>query len=310
MNDRKIIAVVGPTASGKTSAAINIANEFDGEIVCCDSMQVYKEMRIGTASATDEELDQAKHHMLSYVDPLTDYNAALYQKDARNVIEDIYGRGKVPVICGGTGLYAKSIIYNMDFSTAINDEEYRTKLQNIYEEKGVDFLFNMLLEVDKESARNIHKNNVKRVIRALEIHHVSGVPKSDQKQDEKEYYDKTCIIGLSHDRQKLYDRINMRVDIMVGEGLEEEARNLYERGCTPENNCMQAIGYKEYFQYFNGIITLDECIDKIKQASRKYAKRQMTWFNKMDVEWFQFEEVILQKYTNIYKYIINNCFIL
>jgi tRNA dimethylallyltransferase len=248
--------------------------------------------------------------MLSYVEPLDDYNAALYQKDARKVIEDIYDRGKIPILCGGTGLYAKSILYDMDFSTAVNDDAYRKKLQDIYEDKGVDYLYDMLKEVDIESANSIHKNNVKRVMRALEIYHVSGVAKSDQKQEEKEYYDKTCIIGLYHDRQKLYDRINMRVDIMVKEGLEQEARNLYNKGCTLENNCMQAIGYKEYFQYFDGLISLDECIDKIKQSSRKYAKRQMTWFNKMDVKWFQFEETILQKHTNIYKYIINNCFIL
>jgi tRNA dimethylallyltransferase len=230
LSERKIIAVVGPTASGKTTAAINIANRFNGEIVCCDSMQVYKDMRIGTASATDEELAQAKHHMLSYVEPLDDYNAALYQKDARKVIEDIYDRGKIPILCGCTGLYAKSILYDMDFSTAVNDDAYRKKLQDIYEDKGVDYLYDMLKEVDIESANSIHKNNVKRVMRALEIYHVSGVAKSDQKQEEKEYYDKTCIIGLYHDRQKLYDRINMRVDIMVKEGLEQEARNLYNKG--------------------------------------------------------------------------------
>ncbi len=267
-------------------------------------------MRIGTASASDFELKKAKHHMLSFVDPLCDYNAALFQSHARDVIIDIFSRGKTPILCGGTGLYVKALLYDIDFSSTGSDEIYRNILENILDEKGSQYLYNMLMKIDKISADEIHPNNTKRVIRALEIHHISGLTKSSQSKKDKLYYDRSCIIGIKHERDALYKRINERVLSIINDGLEQEVFNLINMGCTIENNCMQAIGYKEYLLYLNEMLSKDDCIDKIKQNSRKYAKRQMTWFNKMDVKWFDYNDIILHKYINIYKYIFNNYYVL
>ena len=300
MKKDTVLAVVGPTASGKTSVAIAIAQKFDGEIVCCDSMQIYKHMKIGTASPTKEELLQAPHHIFNFWEPTQNYNAALYQGKVRPVIEDILSRNKIPILCGGTGLYVKAALYDMNFTSASSDEGYRLKLEDIYEKEGAFYLHDMLKQKDSESANNIHPNNVKRVIRALEILHLSGVSKSEQKQDEKLYYNDSVIIGLKHVRAELYKRIDMRVDIMIEQGLEREVRNLIDMGVGKENNALQAIGYKEWLEYFDGNITLQECIYRIKLNSRHYAKRQLTWFNRMDVKWYDYSAVKLHNYTNIF----------
>ena len=300
MKKDTVLAVVGPTASGKTSIAIALAQKFDGEIVCCDSMQIYKHMKIGTASPTDYELSEAPHHLFNFLEPTKNYNAALYQEKVRPVIEDILSRNKVPVLCGGTGLYVKAALYDMNFTSASSDEKYRLELENIYQTRGAVYLHDMLKQEDPESANNIHPNNVKRVIRALEILHLSGVKKSDQKQDEKLYYKNSVIMGILHTRRELYKRIDMRVDIMIKQGLEREARNLLDMGVGKENNALQAIGYKEWLEYFDGNITLEECIYRIKLNSRHYAKRQFTWFNRMDVQWYDYNEIVLHNYTNIF----------
>ena len=300
MKKDTVLAVVGPTASGKTSIAIALAEKFDGEIVCCDSMQIYKHMKIGTASPTVDELALAPHHLFNFLEPTQNYNAALYQEKVRPVIEDILSRNKVPVLCGGTGLYVKAALYDMNFTSASSDEKYRLELENIYQTKGAVYLHDMLKQEDPESANNIHPNNVKRVIRALEILHLSGVKKSDQKQDEKLYYKNSIIMGIMHARRELYKRIDMRVDIMIKQGLEREARNLLDMGVRKENNAFQAIGYKEWLEYFDGNITLEECIYRIKLNSRHYAKRQFTWFNRMDVQWYDYNEIVLHNYTNIF----------
>lgn len=305
MSKNPVLAIVGPTASGKTDASIALAQEFGGEIICCDSMQIYKHMKIGTAAPTDEELSRVRHHMYNFVEPTENYNAALYQKEARKVIDDILNRNKVPILCGGTGLYLKAALYDMNFSKASADDKYRKELENIYKEKGAKHLHDMLEKKDPESASAIHENNVKRVMRALEILHLSGVKKSDQKQEESKHYENSYIIGLSHERKALYDRINMRVDKMIGEGLEEEVKDLINTGVSKDNNAMQAIGYKEWLGYFDNKIGLDECVTQIKQNSRNYAKRQLTWFNRMDVTWYCYNTAYLHKYTNLFTDIKN-----
>ena len=299
MKNNLILAVIGPTASGKTSLAIELAKKLSGEIVCCDSMQIYKHMKIGTASPTNEELARASHHLFNFVEPDQNYNAALYQKAARNKIDDILSREKVPILCGGTGLYLKAALFDINFTSASSDETYRKYLEELYKNNGADFLHEMLKKVDKQSADNIHKNNIKRVIRALEIAHLSGMNKSEQKQKEKLYYENSYIIGLSHERKVLYDRINKRVDIMIGEGLEDEAHALIEMLHGRKCNALAAIGYKEWVDFFEGRISKEVCIEIIKQNSRRYAKRQLTWFNAMNVQWFEFNTSILHKYQNI-----------
>jgi len=294
-----VLAVIGPTASGKTATSLALSKEYNGEIVCCDSMQVYKHMKIGTASPTEDELNQAKHHLFNFVETTTNYNAALYQKDARDAIDDILKKGKVPILCGGTGLYLKAALYSVNFSLSSSDEDYRRSLEKLYQDKGAAHLHSMLEKKDPESAQNIHENNVKRIIRALEILHISGVKKSEQKQKEQKHYN-SFIVGLKHEREKLYERINKRVDMMVREGLEDEVRNLVEKGLPSKSNAMQAIGYKEWLDYFEGKINIEKCISNIKQNSRHYAKRQLTWFNKMDVTWYDYDFTTLHNYTNIF----------
>ncbi len=299
MNNKIILAVIGPTASGKTAASIALAKRFEGEIICCDSMQIYKHMKIGTASPNESELAQAKHHLFNCIEPSINYNAALYQKEARRIIDDILSRNKTPILCGGTGLYVKAALYDMNFPTANSDDSYRKKLEKLYDEKGAEYLHDLLKEKDSTSAKSIHANNVKRVIRALEIYHLSGVKKSEQKQEEKKYYGNSKIIALKHDRNQLYGRINKRVELMVEEGLEDEVKALVKIGISRERNAMQAIGYKEFLDFFDTKVTYEECIYNIKLNSRHYAKRQLTWFNRMDVAWYDYNETILQKYMNI-----------
>ncbi len=305
MNDKLIIAAVGPTASGKTSLSIKLAEELNGEIICCDSMQIYNHMKIGTASPTEEELKRAPHHLFNFIEPTIDYNAAMYQKAARLKINELLEKGKTPILCGGTGLYVKAALYDMNFTEASSDESYRAELEKLCEQKGVDYIYDILLDKDPESAKEIHKNNVKRVIRALEIYHLSGIKKSEQKQEERKFYPNAKIIALKHDRKDLYARIDKRVDLMIEDGLEDEVRNLLSIGVTEKNNAMKAIGYKEWIDYFNGNISLDKLIDNIKKNSRHYAKRQLTWFNRMDITWFEYDDNLNLTFQNILNSIQN-----
>ena len=305
MSKPPILAVAGPTASGKTDLALALAEKFDGEIVCCDSMQIYKHMKIGTAAPSGKELSMARHHLYNFIEPDMNYNAALYQEEARKAIGDILKRNKVPILCGGTGLYLKAALYDMNFSLASSDDEYRKELENIYKEKGGLYLHGLLREKDPESAEAIHANNVKRVIRALEIHHLSGVKKSAQKQEESKHYKDIYIIGLALERAVLYDRINRRVDKMIKDGLEDEVKSLLKAGVPKESNAMQAIGYKEWLDYFDKKTGFEECVLQIKQNSRHYAKRQITWFNTMEVAWYDYKTTLLHKYTNLFADIIN-----
>lgn len=288
----KIIALAGPTAVGKTKFAIKLADEFDGEIVSCDSMQLYKYMDIGSAKPTPEEMEQARHHLVDMIDPREEFSVAEYQRLAKQAISDIFSRGKLPVISGGTGLYLNSLLYDMDFSAAPQDQAYRQELAEIAEKQGDDVLHSMLAEQDPQAAAAIHPNNRKKVIRALErLREGEGRvrPFSSIKNETKDY--DVLLIGLTRERAELYDRINRRVDILVEQGLFDEVEKLRDMGLTAENISMKGIGYKEILDFFSGKYTRDEAIDTIKKNTRHYAKKQLTWFRRYDkMNWYNISE--------------------
>ena len=288
----KIIALAGPTAVGKTKFAIKLADEFDGEIVSCDSMQLYKYMDIGSAKPTPEEMKQARHHLVDMIDPREEFSAAEYQRLAKQAIADIFSRGKLPVISGGTGLYLNSLLYDMDFSAVPQDQAYRQELAEIAEKQGDDVLHSMLAEQDPQAAAAIHPNNRKKVIRALErLREGEGRvrPFSGIKNETKDY--DVLLIGLTRERAELYDRINRRVDILVEQGLFDEVEKLRDMGLTAENISMKGIGYKEILDFFSGKYTRDEAIDTIKKNTRHYAKKQLTWFRRYDkMNWYNISE--------------------
>lgn len=291
---KKILAVVGATASGKTDMAISLAKEFDGEIVSADSMQIYKGMDIATAKPSEDEMQGIPHHLIDFLERDVSFSVADYVKLANEKISDIISRGKLPIIAGGTGLYIDSLLNNVKFSETKKDEEYCKSLEKFAEINGNDELHKILAEVDPESAVNIHPNNLVRVIRALEVYHTTGRKLSELKAEsrlEESPYD-SFIIGLDYSKRDiLYDRINKRVDIMLERGLVEEARSLYlESGRM--KTASNAIGYKELIPYFENVQSIDECVDKIKQETRHYAKRQLTWFRKnQKINWFLLDKI-------------------
>ncbi len=282
----KIAAITGPTASGKTALAIRLARELDGEIISCDSMQIYKGMDIGTAKPTADELAAVPHHLIDILPADAPYSCSDYVKDAEAAIEDIVSRGKMPIFCGGTGLYLDRLLKGGNDDEAACDESVRAELKAFYEENGVDALYSRLLELDPEAAETIHKNNVKRVMRAIEICLVTGKKKSeiDKKNAEiVDKYDHRVITLAFGDRELLYNRIDRRVDMMIEEGLIEETKRLIADGVFERSvTAAQAIGYKELFPYLNGEDTLENCVEELKRASRRYAKRQITWFSGKD----------------------------
>ena len=287
MDKPKIICVVGPTASGKTSFAISLAKKIDGEIVSCDSMQIYKYMNIGTAKPTPDEMQGIPHHMLDFVEPSVSYSVADFAEDARKCINDILSRGKTPILCGGTGLYIDSIINQIEFSEEKVDMTYRNELQTLAEKEGVEAVHKLLQETDPIAADKIHPNNLKRVLRALEIQKTTGLTKTqaDKMAISEPLYDAE-IFGMEMDREQLYERINLRVDLMIEAGLLEEVENLLKRGIPKNATAMQAIGYKEFIAYFDGKSTLEDAIDTVKRESRRYAKRQLTWFKRnKNIRW-------------------------
>ncbi|MEJ9231817.1 tRNA (adenosine(37)-N6)-dimethylallyltransferase MiaA [Peribacillus butanolivorans] len=284
---RKLLVIIGPTAVGKTKMSIELAKQFNGEIISGDSMQVYKGMDIGTAKIKREETEGIPHYLLDIKEPDEPFSAAEFQERANACIEDIQNRGKLPIIVGGTGLYIQSVIYDYQFSEKPSDPSYRGMLEKQVKELGIDPVFEQLRSVDPESANRIHPNNVRRVIRALEIFHCTGKTMSEQldEQPTEMKYD-TCIIGLTMDREKLYQRIDQRVDGMIEEGLIQEVQSFYEQGLR-DCQSIQAIGYKEIYDFIDERASLEEAQEALKQNSRRYAKRQLTWFrNKMDVIWF------------------------
>ncbi|WP_438824847.1 tRNA (adenosine(37)-N6)-dimethylallyltransferase MiaA [Bacillus sp. JJ722] len=281
---------MGPTAVGKTKLSIELAKKYNGEVISGDSMQVYRGMDIGTAKIKEEEMDGIHHHLIDIKEPNESFNVAMFQEIVTNCINDTTLRGKLPIIVGGTGLYIEAVLQNYTFSEAISDKDYRNKLELMAEEQGVEVVHQLLSEVDEESAKAIHPNNIRRVIRALEIFHCTGQKMSDQLQkQDKEYVYDVALIGLTMDRDKLYERINHRVDLMMEEGLLDEVKFFYDQGLR-DCQSIQAIGYKELYDYFDGRVSLDTAIENLKQNSRRYAKRQLTWFrNKMDVTWFEMD---------------------
>ena len=290
----KILAVVGPTASGKTAISVELAKRLGGEVVSCDSMQVYRRMNIGTAKPTQEEKCGIAHHLIDAVDPETPFSCAEYVTLAAEAVKDISARGKLPIFCGGTGLYLDRFLCG-EMEETHADEALRTALFAFAEREGVDALHERLRAVDPESADAIHKNNVKRVVRALEIYEQTGIPKSefDRRSQETETPYEAVVIGLRYpNREVLYDRINRRVDIMLEEGLLEETQKLKNEGVFEVNlTAAQAIGYKELLGYLDGEETLAEATENLKTATRRYAKRQLTWFSaKPYVEWVEMEK--------------------
>ena len=282
MSEIPLIIVAGPTASGKTALAIEIAKYTGGEIVNADSMQIYKYMDIGTAKPTREERAAAVHHLVDFLEPDANYSVADYAKDAHEVIADITSRGKMPVMCGGTGLYINSVADDITFGEVETDYALRGELQKLAEEKGGEYLIEMLAEFDPVSAKRLHPNNLKRVIRAIEFYRLTGVPISEHQEETKRHKSRysPLMMCIEWDREVLYERINRRVDMMFDAGLVDEVKRLCDMGFTRDLNSMQGIGYKEVIDYLDGKMTLEETKDLIKQSSRRYAKRQMTWFRR------------------------------
>ncbi len=281
MHKPKVIVICGPTASGKTALSIELAKKINGEIISCDSMQIYKDMNIGTAKVTEEEMQGIKHYMIDFVSPDERYSVADYKNDAEKIIEIIINKGKTPIIVGGTGLYVDSLIYNIEYPKINLDEDYRQKLEKEVEEKGLKYLYDVAKKIDEQAVQKISINDKKRIMRVLEIYHATGKTKTEQEVEsrKKEVKYDYKIFAINMDREKLYQRINLRVDKMIENGLIEEVENL-QKQYNHFPTAMQGLGYKEVVEYLQNEITKDEMIEKIKQESRRYAKRQLTWFRK------------------------------
>ena len=281
-----VVAIIGPTASGKTALSIRLAKEMNGEVINGDSMQIYKRMDIGTAKITEQEMDGVPHHLLSFKEPTDSFSVADYQRLVREKMEEIGSRGKLPIIVGGTGLYVQSVLYDFQFTKQEVNEEARSKYYDELEQFGPEVMHQKLAQVDAAAAAQIHPNNTRRVIRALEMAELAGVSRAEEQfnRGDVALYNH-LIIGMDMDREKLYERINLRVDLMLEAGLVAEVRALYDDGIRDVQS-IKAIGYKELYAYFDGLLTLEEATEQIKQNSRRYAKRQLTYFrNKMDVQW-------------------------
>ncbi|MBW5456868.1 tRNA (adenosine(37)-N6)-dimethylallyltransferase MiaA [Clostridium sporogenes] len=307
-----LLILAGPTAVGKTDISIKLAKKLNGEIISADSMQIYKYMDIGSAKITKEEMKDIPHHLIDVVAPHEEFNVASFKTLAEKCIKDIWTRGKLPIIAGGTGLYINSLIYNYDFTDADRDENYREYLNKLSEDKGKEYVHSLLKDIDKESYEKLYPNDFKRVVRALEVYKITGKSISEYtKENEKKLYDIPYNVNyfvLNMNREVLYERINKRVDIMMDKGLIEEVKKLESMGYTPDMQSMKGIGYKEILFYLKGDISLDEAIYLIKKGSRNYAKRQLTWFRKdkrsiwIDKDKYRSEEEIVDKIIKIVKY--------
>ena len=294
MQKNKVIVICGPTASGKTALSIELAKQINGEIVSCDSMQIYKDMDIGTAKPTPDEMQGIKHYLIGHVSPEERYSVADYKTDAKKAIKEIIEKGKMPIVVGGTGLYLDSLIYEIEYQDIKLDEEYRKKLEEEVEEKGLEKLYNRAKQIDEKAIEKISPNDKKRILRILEIYHATGKTKTEQeiesRKKEVEYDYK--VYALDWDRQKLYDRINKRVDMMMEQGLVEEVKQILDKYHTFPT-AMQGLGYKEVVEYLEGKLTKEEMVEKIKMETRRYAKRQLTWFRKnKQTIWLNAEDTI------------------
>ena len=282
MDKPKVIVICGPTASGKTSLSISLAKKINGEIVSCDSMQIYKEMDIGSAKPTVEEMQEIKHYLVDFVSPEKRYSVSEYKEDASKSIEEIINKGKTPIIVGGTGLYLNSFIYNIQYNEMEVDLNYRRELEKEAEEYGLEVLYNRAKEIDPEAMEKVSANDKKRITRVLEIYNATGRNKTElEKKSRKEVSYNYLIFGINMERSILYDRINKRVDIMLEQGLIEEVKNLINKYSNMPT-AMQGLGYKEVKEFLDGNISKEEMIEKIKMETRRYAKRQITWFKRIE----------------------------
>lgn len=303
---KPLIILTGPTAVGKTALSIGLAKAVNGEIISADSMQVYRKMNIGTAKIEPSEMQGVRHHLIDILDPGEEFNVVLFKRYALEAMEDIYSRGKIPVIVGGTGFYIQALLYDIDFEDNDNDMSYREELQRLAAEKGNSYIHDMLSKVDPESAEKIHENNVKRVIRALEFYRKTGMKISEHNETEaqKESPYNFEYFVLNDDRSKLYDRIDRRIDIMLEQGLEAEVRQLVSEGYSRDLVSMQGLGYKEIIDYIQGRCSFDEAVYTLKRDTRHFAKRQITWFKReKQVTWVNKNEYDSE--SSILEYMMN-----
>lgn len=291
---KPLIILTGPTAVGKTKASIGLAKAIGGEIISADSMQVYRHMDIGSAKITKEEMADVPHYLIDVLEPEEEFHVVRFQQMAKAAMADIYSRGKIPIIVGGTGFYIQALLYDIDFTENEGDSVYREKLEALAKEKGAAYLHGQLAMVDPKSAEEIHANNIKRVIRALDFYHQTGqkISEHNERERQKESPYQFCYFVLNDRRECLYERIDQRVDQMIRNGLVQEVQTLKERGCTKQMVSMQGLGYKEIFSYLEGDCSLEEAVYIIKRDTRHFAKRQLTWFKReRDVIWVQKDEL-------------------
>lgn len=279
---KPLIILTGPTAVGKTKLSIALAKAVNGEIISADSMQVYQHMDIGTAKIMPKEMDNVPHHLVDVLSPMEDFNIVRFQQMAKQAMEEIYQKGKIPILVGGTGFYIQAVLYDIDFTESEEDSGYREELWEIARTEGEETLHQMLREVDPKAAEEIHPNNVKRVIRALEFYKSTGTPISEhnEEQKKKESPYQFLYLVLNQDRAILYERIEKRIDQMLQQGLVEEVKSLKEMGCQKDMVSMKGLGYKEILAYLEGETSLDEAVDILKRDTRRFAKRQLTWFRR------------------------------
>lgn len=292
-NKRPLIILTGPTAVGKTALSISLARAVNGEIISADSMQVYKHMNIGTAKITQEEMEGVRHYLIDEYEPDEEFNVTVFQRRAKEAMEEIYSAGRIPIVVGGTGFYIQALLYDVDFSKEENADGYRKHLYELAEENGNEYLHDMLKECDPEYAKEIHPNNVKRVARALEFFHETGQKLSEHNEEQQEKISpyNFCYFVLNDDRKILYDRIDKRVDKMLEAGLVDEVKSLRAKGCTRDMVSMQGIGYKEVFDYLEDNLDYQDMAELIKKDTRHFAKRQLTWFRReKEVAWINYKD--------------------
>ncbi|RGH41571.1 tRNA (adenosine(37)-N6)-dimethylallyltransferase MiaA [Firmicutes bacterium AM41-5BH] len=290
---KPLVILTGPTAVGKTKASIGLAKAIGGEIISADSMQVYKQMDIGSAKIKPSEMEGIPHYLLDILEPDEEFHVVLFQQMAKQAIQKIYEKGKIPIIVGGTGFYIQAVLYDIDFSENEKDTSYREELEKLAQTKGAEYLHDLLRKVDEKSAQDIHANNVKRVIRALEYFHQTGEKISEHNEEQRKKvspYNFSYFV-LNDEREHLYERINLRVDQMINEGLVSEVQSLKEKGYTRDMVSMQGLGYKEMLDYLDNKCSLEEAVEIIKRDTRHFAKRQITWFKReSDVTWIDKKE--------------------
>ena len=301
---RPLVILTGPTAVGKTALSITLAKAIGGEIISADSMQVYRRMDIGSAKITQEEMDGVPHHLIDVLEPEQEFNVVVFQKLAKQAAEEIYSRGHIPIVAGGTGFYIQALVYDIDFTENDEDTALRHSLEEQARRDGPEALFERLRAVDPESCESIHAHNIKRVIRALEFYEKTGKKISDHNREQRQNTSpyNVAYFVLNDNRERIYERINARTDQMMAQGLEEEVRALWESGCRRDMVSMQGLGYKEMLAYLEGEISLDEAVYLIKRDTRHFAKRQLTWFRReKEVIWID-KTVFDQNSQNIINY--------